>query len=315
MDYDVIICTYNGEQYIKEQIESILHQKIPPSCIYISDDGSIDQTVSIAKDTLNNSNVNFELTINKRRLGYAKNFINVLSKTKSEIVFFCDQDDIWVVDKIYHFENEINENNAIDLFFSDAFLVDQKLKRFPYSLWDVLNINPEQVLSYKIFYKRNIVTGATMAIRRRLIGKCLNIPNGVPHDYWIASVASCFGGIKMINEKLIFYRQHDKNVLGATRKSLQNKIFDLFSKKSVGTRIESVTTRLIIFNALVCNKYINYSECEEHYLFLNSINELHNQKSTLCSIFNVIVRIRKYLKFDYGIKGMLLDILICFKKN
>lgn len=96
----VVMATYNGERYIKEQLESILFQTRKPDEIIINDDRSIDGTVDIIADIKKKYNAPIILKVNEKRLGYAQNFREAIRRTKGEIVFLSDQDDVWLENKI-----------------------------------------------------------------------------------------------------------------------------------------------------------------------------------------------------------------------
>lgn len=102
MTTSVAVCTYNGEKYIEEQLNSIIQQSIKPNQIVISDDNSSDNTVEIAKEILEKSGINYIINVNKPNLGITENFDKAFSLCTGDIIFPSDQDNVW-------FENYIQE--------------------------------------------------------------------------------------------------------------------------------------------------------------------------------------------------------------
>ena len=96
----VAMCTYNGEKYIKEQLESIIHQTLPPDEIIICDDGSNDHTISAIKETMRVWRGSWMLVQNEKNLGYKKNFQKAISLCQGDIIYLSDQDDVWDLHKM-----------------------------------------------------------------------------------------------------------------------------------------------------------------------------------------------------------------------
>lgn len=126
MKVSVAMCTYNGEKYIEEQLNSILHQtKIDE--IIICDDGSKDKTLEICNEILKSSNVEYTLKLNKN-LGFAKNFYQAITLCSGDIIFFCDQDDIWKENKIDLMCQVFNNDPDTLLVFSNAYITNENLE-------------------------------------------------------------------------------------------------------------------------------------------------------------------------------------------
>lgn len=236
MNYDVIIATYNGEKYIIEQLESIVNQTIKPSNIYIRDDGSQDKTVEIVKDFILKSEINIELKNDGLNLGYIKNFEKLIEFTKSEIIFFSDQDDIWVSKKAELLINKFKDDNT-SVVFSDAYLINNNKERLG-TLWEHVNYHPKlNNRNLENVLINNIVTGATVAVERSFLISLLPFPDAVPHDHWISSNAVIKDCLSYCDEKLILYRQHDNNQIGASKTTLKAKIKGVFSRAKMNKRV------------------------------------------------------------------------------
>lgn len=218
MKVSVAVCTYNGEAYIEEQINSILNQSVKVDEIIIGDDGSVDNTLFIIEKLLKDSKIRYKVIRNKMNLGYRKNFENAILNTTGQIVFLCDQDDIWMENKVEVMLAHFTDNPQCLLCFSNAYLVNEELEKLPLSLWDGVhyNKNRNKFLSWwELFLSGYYVTGATMAIRKELFDKAYPFSNIWQHDGWLAMYAAIYNGIEEEPMKLIKYRQHGNNQIGA----------------------------------------------------------------------------------------------------
>ena len=192
---EVIVCTYNGADFIIEQLQSIITQTIKVDKISIYDDQSTDDTIAIIKKFImrlpSENETTIDLQRNSSNLGYVGNFSKGVAEATEEILFFCDQDDIWETNKVEVLLEKFNESQ-IDMAFSDGILIDEKGSKIGnstvlrhYNL-DAVKIDEFNILPLKFLVKRNFVNGAAMAIRREAAQHALPIPCEVPHDYWFA---------------------------------------------------------------------------------------------------------------------------------
>lgn len=226
LTYDIIICTYNGEKYISQQILSILRQKIPPVKIIISDDGSSDNTLEVIRKELRNTSYQYQI-IKGPRLGIIYNFLLSLKHTSSEYIFLADQDDIWLPNKIETFLNNIKKtpkNNSFPkLFFSDSILFKDNIDIFSKSFFKYQGISSSFLNDDSIIYK-NCVQGASCCINKALKDLILssldqvNIKNLYMHDWWIALLAKYYGQSYFIDQPTLLYRQHHNNQIGTFNK-------------------------------------------------------------------------------------------------
>lgn len=215
----IALSTYNGERYIKEQLDSILSQSCENFIILVRDDNSNDKTLEIL------SSYDIKVIDEKKNLGIKKSFAFVMQYSfknlDSDYLMFSDQDDIWDANKVkttYQKMQELENIYGMDtplLVHGDLTVVDENLEVIASSFWKYQNIDPSKdSLNHLLLH--NTVTGCTMMINRSLAEKIKNIPSeGIMHDWWIAMVASAFGKIAYIDESLMLYRQHGKNDTGA----------------------------------------------------------------------------------------------------
>lgn len=225
---DILLATYNGEKYIREQIDSILNQTYKEFRLLISDDGSTDGT----RDILNEYKAKddrIEIFMQEENLGVVKNFEFLLKKVEAKYYMFSDQDDIWKDEKIEKSLNKIEE--GFDLVYSDLEVVDENLNVTYESYWKLKGIY-KKIKKYNNFeslYLNNFITGCTVISKKELIDSFMPLPNiskFVLHDYWISLIISQNGKIAYIEEPLIKYRQHKNNKVGSKKKSDELKSID-----------------------------------------------------------------------------------------
>ena len=225
---DILLATYNGEKYIREQIDSILNQTHKEFRLLISDDGSSDST----RDILNEYKAKddrIEVFMQEENLGVVKNFEFLLGKVEAKYYMFSDQDDIWKSEKIEKSLNKIEE--GFDLVYTDLEVVDENLNVTYESYWKLKGIY-KKIKKYNNFeslYLNNFITGCTVISKKELIDSFMPLPNiskFVLHDYWISLIVSQNGKIAYIEEPLIKYRQHKNNKVGSKKKTDELKSID-----------------------------------------------------------------------------------------
>ena len=226
MTTSVALCTFNGEKYLKEQLESILSQEIPVNEIVICDDGSTDGTSAILKIYEKQFPLFFKVFFNEKNLGYVRNFEKALSLCENEIIFLCDQDDIWFKNKIKHVLQFLEKNPHIALVAHDAELTGTSNETR--SFWDLKNFKEkgktktsEELLSL-ILSEGNIFPGMTLAIRREILKNYLplqKVDSIIIHDYEILIRGLRDRKFGIIEEKLSCYRQHENQSIGYKEKN------------------------------------------------------------------------------------------------
>lgn len=202
----VCMATYNGEKYLKEQLDSILKQIKSSDELIISDDGSTDLTRTIIKEYQKEYN-NIYL-IDGPKMGVQKNFENALRKSKGDIIFLSDQDDIWMDNKV-DVVLAAFQNPSVVLILHDAQIVDQNEQVIEDSFF-------EHRGSQSGFFKnlwKNSYLGCCMAFRRSVLERCLPFPPKIEmHDWWIGLISEMMGEVRLIDKPLLKYRRHGENV-------------------------------------------------------------------------------------------------------
>lgn len=218
----IVMATYNGERYIGEQIDSILSSTYQNFELFIYDDGSKDNTISILKDYEYRNPEKIHVFLNERNLGVNTNFLQAFSWTTSDYIMLCDQDDVWKPNKIgitlkrmRHMEAQTGKQIPLAVF-TDASIVDKNLNELYSSFFASNHLNPKKTDIAHLLMENKLI-GCTVMVNASL-RNVLN-SNRLPqkaklHDWWIALIAASFGKIGYVNECTLFYRQHENNVVG-----------------------------------------------------------------------------------------------------
>jgi len=222
------MCTYNGERFLIEQLDSILEQTHKNIELIITDDGSTDKTIQIIEQYLKQDN-RIKLYQNKQNLGFVKNFEKAISLCKGEYIALADQDDIWKSKKLEIFLKQIKKNLLI---YSDAELIDNKSKLLNKTLISSSKKNLIKGKNNQAFLFDNCVSGNTLMFKKELISTILPIPlEFVPfHDTWIAFIASSIGTIDYTNEPMTYYRRYDEQITN-NKKIKYKSVIDRFNAK------------------------------------------------------------------------------------
>ena len=225
----VAMCTYNGADFLSDQLQSIIAQSRPPDEIVVCDDGSTDDTPATLKQFALNSPVAVSLQFNEKNLGSVKNFEKAISLCTGDVIALSDQDDVWRADKLQLIENAFQQAPKTGLVFSDAEIVDEKLEPLGRRMWDEIGFDAHKRKlvrsgrALEVLITGWTVTGATMAFRSEFVKLSLPIADGIAmiHDGWIALTVAAVADAVMIEQPLIKYRQHGKQQIGAPNRKQQ----------------------------------------------------------------------------------------------
>jgi glycosyltransferase involved in cell wall biosynthesis len=222
----VAMATYNGQKYIREQLDSILSQSYPVSEIIIVDDCSFDNTYNIICEY---SAVNPKVKVmqNESNLGVLKTFEKALMSCSGDFIAVSDQDDVWLPNKIEELVRQIGDNY---LLYSDAVVVDEDLKVINNSNLSFF----ERLSSFERlddYFLANNVTGCTMLVSNELIRLVCPFPDFkvMYHDQYLAIMAKYFGKIKKVQQALILYRQHSNNVSASFNRGAYEKFINKYA--------------------------------------------------------------------------------------
>ncbi len=231
----VALCTYNGEKFISQQLDSILCQSVPVDEIVICDDCSSDSTRQILEQYAVQSQ-SIRLIKNEHNLGYISNFEKAIRLCQGDFIFLSDQDDIWHPDKVAESIDYLSYSK-MNGAFSNARIIDQEGLFHGKTLFDLLNLRPyiqKGVLQKYLFeilcFRRNLVTGATLVLTRK--GKEMVLPlrrsDIFIHDAWIALCLSAHDKLGYIDESLIDYRIHSGQEMGLNFNPPKDFLADCF---------------------------------------------------------------------------------------
>ena len=228
---EVLLATYNGERFLPDLLDSLLRQTFGAWVLLARDDGSDDGTVEILRRW---GEANFGrlrvLENNGGSLGAAGNFSRLLAASTAPIVAFCDQDDVWIEDRLAHavaairdVERSVGIEHPV-LVHSDLEVVDADLRVISPSLWRMQRTPRASVDPVRLAI-RNTVTGCASTMNRALVDLANPVPPAAAmHDWWCALVASSFGTTVTLDTATVRYRQHGANEVGATNRSLRNAL-------------------------------------------------------------------------------------------
>lgn len=221
----ILMATYNGEKHISEQLDSLLNQTYCDWTLWIHDDNSKDKTVEIIKHykTKYPDKIKF-LDDNLSTGGAKENFTYLLNNIDDnfDYLMFCDQDDVWLENKIEitlnkMLDTEKKDNTVPILIHTDLKVVDEKLNIISESMFKYQKLNINNQRDIKMISIENIITGCTMMLNRQLVLVSKNIPKeAIMHDWWIAIITLKQGGrIEFVNQSTMMYRQHSLNTIGS----------------------------------------------------------------------------------------------------
>lgn len=294
----VVMATYNGEQYLSEQLNSLLAQTYPNLEIVICDDASTDNTsLILASYAAEHSNI--RVYHNKENLGYIRNFERAISLSSGSLVALCDQDDYWFPDKL---SIQFKSLGNADLVYCDSQICDKNLVSVNQTISSISNcLSYNSCLQQAVFCR---IYGNTMLFNKSMLQGALPFPTMLPHDWWIAFIASCKAGIVFCNHVLVKYRQHDQNLIGAATGKSRKDNDPLISK----TLMQDIRKRMQLF----------YETCPAEKIFEKNALQLLNQSYQDFSLKNNFARVRYFFKYQKWLlavkkRSLLRNWLFCLK--
>lgn len=303
----VALCSYNGIKYIKEQLSSILSQSITPDEIVICDDCSTDGTRELLENYIFNPQIKVKLVKNENRLGYKKNFEKAISLCSGDLIFLSDQDDIWNNKKIEVILNLFAEKTLL-MVFTNANIVNENSELIAGYLWEKFKFNKTRQKQFKqnsleALLKKDIITGATVAISKELVTSTIPFSEKFVHDTWIALIASALGGIDFIDLPLISYRIHSEQQIGVSKpKQPYFNNMDALEQECLKLKIlKDKLAYIVAEQKAVDDKYIFYMN-------------RRNYPQNLNRVFLVFKNLKFYSKYTSGFASMTYDLLGRSKK-
>ncbi len=288
----IVLTTYNGQTFLKEQLDSLISQSYPNIEIIAVDDGSTDDTVRILNDYAAR-HPDMKVTVNEANLGFIKNFEKGCLISRGDLIAFCDQDDYWKPDKIEKMASNIGEHHMI---FCDSRLCGHELQDLGRNISDIVNFRSfDNCLQLSVLCR---MYGHTLLITRALFNYAYPFLEMIPHDWWLPYTATLHGGIKFLPEPLVLYRQHASNVYGVIGGKRKNKNRRDRARKRL--EILHIRQRMKIFYDS-CPAHLAYEKrvlgaLERSYRSFSPINNFRRM-FLFFSHYKVLLTVKKYSDF------------------
>jgi len=319
----VALCTHNGERFIRDQLLSILGQTRLPDEIVLSDDASSDSTIAVATAVIDGFHERAARTLpkvvvlrNDLALGVTANFEQAILACSSELVALSDQDDVWEPNRLADALVEFRERPDLLLLHGDAKLIDDAGALLPATLFEAQDVTASVRAevhagrAFALLMHRNFVTGATTILRRKLADVAKPFPPAWLHDEWLAIIAAAVGSLDLTDQRLVRYRQHESNQLGAQRLSMVGKLRRMLEDGSVRNE------RLLARAAVLADRLPALDTINPEYIDAARRKLLHEQlrstlgRSRLARILPVLQELRsgRYGEFGRGLADAVRDL-------
>ena len=236
MKIEILLSVYNGEKYLAEQVQSIINQTNKDWILTIRDDFSTDNSLKIIQDFCDKfPDKIFWYNDNLGNIGATKSFYNLMINSNEKYIMFCDQDDVWLENKIEFSIKQMQKKecekgkNTPLLFFTDLKVVDKNLQTISNSFFNFSGIIFKENPKFNDIAVRNSVTGCTVLMNRAAINAILPINDKTEmHDIWAALCVAKNGYVFGSKKVSVLYRQHLQNTIGAKKKKKIAVSFDNF---------------------------------------------------------------------------------------
>lgn len=294
MKVSVAMATYNGEKYIKSQLQSILTQTIKPDEVIISDDGSTDNTLTIIKDFIEKNKLSgWRLLENNSSQGISGNFINALKNTSGDIVFLCDQDDIWINNKVENMTSAFDKDT--ECVISAIKYIDDKGIEIKEKT--AFTNSESHIISQAELCRVCSYLGMAAAFRKDVILKVsIDFIKDSSHDWALMETSIREGIVKFIGEPLQLYRIHYNNASIINEKSANHKRLMMLQRQE--KHIDSS---------------IKYLPSEDHLKYKNFIRQrftwIKNKK-----VLSIFISFPKYKEYGYSLRTFVADLVASTNK-
>lgn len=230
MRLSVALCTYNGAAHLPAQLASLAAQTRRPDELVVCDDRSADDTVPLLERFAAAAPFAVRLHRNETTLRSTKNFEQAVARCTGQVIFLCDQDDVWEPDKLARFERAFAADPAVGLVASDLSVIDGAGTPVGRRVWADIPFPPADQAAVEagggpaLWVRYNTVTGAAAAFRADLRGLLLPIPPEWVHDGWVALLAAAVSGVRLIRDPLTRYRVHSGQQIGSAPLTVRRQI-------------------------------------------------------------------------------------------
>lgn len=238
---EIVMATYNGEAYLKEQLDSIFYGSCQEFVLHVCDDGSTDRTRELLTEYQKQYPKRMKLHFRKRNQGIIKNFLLGLQETTAEYVMLCDQDDVWLPKKLertlaYMKYCEKKKGSTLPItVFTDAQVTDKNLNVIDASFHQAGRRNLKRRDLSGLLMENKLI-GCTMMMNRSVLNYLERLPEHARmHDWWIGLITAAFGYIGYLGEPTLLYRQHGANDVGSSKymEYVKNRLLHLCHSRRV----------------------------------------------------------------------------------
>lgn len=314
----IVIAAYKGEKYIIPLLESLFAQTVKVDEILVSDDSPDDATKEIIEKVASSSPIPIFYSRNEAPLGAAGNFAHVIGKAAGDIIFICDQDDIWLPEKVELLLQELKDHPQTDVVFCNSKVVDGDLRDLGYSTRDVVHFFEEDSFALNAgnmesLFHTPMLYGHNIALRKRFLHYMLPMPELDSYDLYIALLAGGLGCVRCVYKDLTLHRRHGENQSMQERpggvltrfRQLKNKkkdteILDSFTHGNAALeRLEREEEKCPPKNMRLLRKHVAYYKARL----------LLHKKSRLIRPFYMLKIGRAYFESGNSFRSMIRDLL------
>lgn len=230
MKVSVAMATYNGVSYVEEQLDSILRQTRAVDEVIICDDCSIDNTVTVVKEFIHQHQLqsNWRIEVNEKNLGFGSNFNQAVMKTTGDIIFFCDQDDIWIEDRVQVMTALMEERQEILMLGSEYKPFESTSDAYKASSRDLAKFKNDKSLEHLRLQAKTIFIGylgCSMCIRRSFFDQIQPYWfEGWAHDEFVWKLALCQDGAYIYHGITLKRRLHSENVSMGKMRDVKKRV-------------------------------------------------------------------------------------------
>ena len=251
----IALATYNGSDYLKEQLDSIFSQTYKNFEVIVVDDASSDNTVLILEQYRKKYGLTY--FVNEQNIGVSKNFEKIISMCNGDYILLSDQDDIWLPQKIEVLYKNIGNSSLI---YSNARIVNGKgkiLNKTAKEIYPLYGLDSRIEDIYNYIVLNSFILGCSAMFKRELLSNLIPIyPTSRNHDWWLTMCANQKNGIKYIDEVLFYYRHHSNNYSRQGKEySFFQKIFEFYSDQRIISRRNKITEQCMIIDYLLTQDY------------------------------------------------------------
>lgn len=308
MKISIVLSTFNGSEYITEQLDTLRNQTRPAEEVLISDDASTDDTVQIIEDYIAKYELdNWLIRKNKGNQGWKNNFARLLEDATGDIIFLCDQDDIWHLDKVQKM-SEIMENNE------EIFLLASNYTPFYLGEGVQIKLDKSDLDNSQIVYQPNFLDnffhirrpGCVYAVNKKIIPYFLKTrSNEDAHDAMLWRLASLLNGLYIYSYSTIDFRRHDNNATGSKERSFQKRKEQVIYYDDLLQRLGKFYEK---YDLSLSNEQI--SILNDYILWGSYRKELYEKKNLL-----IFLKLFKYRKLYWSFRSYVTDFIVLYMKE